>query len=82
MQTDGKTFKAFWGDDNPIWDGSTWVEDSVISVNGVDLDDVYANSILDGDIVDIKDGFVCSNDREKGDQPLKKVFSQWLKKES
>lgn len=80
-RTTGAEYKRFYSDPN-AWpaDSETWNEDTILKVNGVELEDYDVERFADTDRIIIVSGIVLS-DRWDSDQApsLESYFKRWKK---
>ena len=82
-KTTGKEFKQFW-EDPEFWpaDGETYVEEELITVNGVEQESFDHNTVSDVDILAVSGGMVFSPVVGPEDQSLESYFKRWRKKQA
>ena len=81
VKTTGAELKSFYSDET-FWMKGVWHEDERITINGIVLTGaVDVDSILDADVVTIKDGYMANEKYEKLGT-FENFFKKWRKQQT
>lgn len=81
----GKEFKAFYVDPD-VWGPRavakpTYCDDTVISVNGIEMEDWEMEAISDDDLVIVLDGHLCDRSSTRIPESFTGAARWWLKRQ-